>query len=269
MGSILNRCQTNAQKSLGRRLMISACASGNKAATFELMSSAIRTNRVDDYFSSMLSLGRLATKEDDPQAMLLLGRISKARGDSKSALQWFQLATQPRDGPPEGNIEWPGAAEALVEEGRMLQAQGAKLAAKMVFERAARELDDPTAYFYLSKFEDPGSAKQEFCLKKASSAGILEAWHNLGALELSKESENEIEEIDDYGMAREWFLVAAADGFGLSMLNLAIMHKSVGDIEGAVDWLLQAEAAEGTSVEAKNLRQQWEDENDMEEEDES
>lgn len=255
MGSICNRCPTIPQKSLGKALMISASELGDKFATFELVTSALRTGKLEDYGNTLVQLDILARLKHDPQAMLLVGKIRRGRGKQGNidALEWFQKATRP----PHGSIEWDGAGEALVEEGRMLQSEGAMLGAMKAFEQAALILDDPTAYFYLSKLEELGSAKQELYLKKASSAGILEAWHNLGALELSKDTGGKIRKLNDYGMAREWFLVAAADGFGLSMLNLAIMHKSVGDVEGATEWLNKAEDTEGVADEAKILKRQW------------
>lgn len=233
--------------------MLSASALGEKSATFELITSAIRTGSIKEYDAPLRRLGVLAKKEHDPQAMLLLGKVLYGQNGDKEALEWFQRATRP----PTGYLEWDGAAEALVQEGRILLTKKATLGAREAFEKAAFELDDPTGYFYLSKMEEFGSQKQEIYLMKASSAGILEAWHNLGAIELGKRRGQPIKRMSDYGLAREWFFVAASDGFGLSMLNLAVMHRSVEDINGALEWLEKAMEVDEVAVEAKRLQREW------------
>lgn len=253
LASILNRCNTIPQKSLGKKVMLSASALGEKSATFELISSAIRTGSIQEYDGPLRHLGVLAKKENDPQAMLLLGKVLYGQNSDNEALEWFQKGTRP----PTGHLEWNGAAEALVQEGRILLAKKAPLGARKAFEKAALELDDPTGYFYLSEMEEFGSEKQQTYLMKASSAGILEAWHNLGAIELGKRRVQPIKRMSDYGLAREWFLVAASDGFGLSMLNLAVMHRSVEDIDGASRWLEKAMKVDEVAMEARRLRKEW------------
>lgn len=233
--------------------MLSASALGEKSATFELISSAIRTGSIQEYDGPLRHLGVLAKKENDPQAMLLLGKVLYGQNSDNEALEWFQKGTRP----PTGHLEWNGAAEALVQEGRILLAKKAPLGARKAFEKAALELDDPTGYFYLSEMEEFGSEKQQTYLMKASSAGILEAWHNLGAIELGKRRVQPIKRMSDYGLAREWFLVAASDGFGLSMLNLAVMHRSVEDIDGASRWLEKAMKVDEVAMEARRLRKEW------------
>jgi TPR repeat protein len=242
-----------AQKSLGKKVMLSASELGEKSATFELISSAIRTGSIQEYQAPLRRLGILAKRDGDPQAMLLLGKVLYGqRGDSE-ALSWFQKATRP----PTGTLEFNGASEALVQEGRILLSRKDHSGARKAFLKAALELDDPTAYFYLSKLEEFGSPKQEVYLTKASTSGIPEAWHNLGAIELARDTGKAISGMKDYGMAREWFLVAASDGFGLSMLNLALMHKSVGEVEEGLEWLEKAEELVEVADEARSLKRQW------------
>jgi tetratricopeptide (TPR) repeat protein len=255
LASILNRCTTLAQKSLGKRLMISACELGERSATYELVASALRTGNLKEYDGSIRRLAMLANKENDPRAMLLLGKALYGQGGNRESLSWFQKATRP----PTGSLNFDGAAEALVQEGRILLSRNEALAARDAFSKAAFELDDPTAYFYLSQFEDTGSKEQEVYLMKASTAGITEAWHNLGSLELAKDTKRIIKKMEDYGVAREWFLVAASEGFGLSMLNLAVMHKAVGEIEEGLEWLERAEETEGVEEEARRLKSEWVD----------
>lgn len=146
-----------------------------------------------------------------------------------------------------------------MHEGQALLALNDKDGAKAAFEKAAKELDEPSAYFYLSKLQEPGSSQEQVYLLKAASSGIVEAWHNLGALEMAKQKESTTKKttLADFGMAYEWFQVAAADGFGLSMLNLALMCKSVGKIEEGIKWLEKAEENLDVRDQAKAIKSQF------------
>jgi hypothetical protein len=65
--------------------------------------------------------------------------------------------------------------------------------------------------------------------------------------------------LDEYGLAREYFEIAASDGFGLSMINIATMNKAVGNIKGALVWLENVEelGEENLAEAARSLRKQW------------
>jgi len=236
--------------------MLAASELGEKAATFEIISFALRTGALHDYQAPLQRLGILAKKDNDPQAMTLLGKVLMAERREKEALAWFRKATQP----PDGGLDFDGAGEALVNEGRILFQRKENEQAKAAFEKAALELDDPSAYFYLAQLQEPGSSNQQVYLLKAASSGVIEAWHNLGALELEKinKQEKKPNSLADYGMAREWFQVAAADGFGLSMMNLATMCKAVGQMDEAFKWLEKAENADGVRDQARAVKVQWE-----------
>jgi tetratricopeptide (TPR) repeat protein len=256
LAAILKRCPSEAQKALAKSVMLAASKLGEKTATFDIISEALRIGSLYDYRAPLERLGTLAKKDNDPQAMTLLGKVLMAERREKEALDWFRRATRP----PTGGLDFDGAGEALVNEGRLLSRLNDRHGAKAAFEKAALQLDDPSAYFYLAQLQEPGSSNQQVYLLKAASAGVTEAYHNLGALELEKITmqEKKPTSLEDFGMAREWFEVAATDGFGLSMLNMATLCKSVGQMDDALRWLEKAEGAEGVRNEATVLKKQWE-----------
>ncbi|KAE8446814.1 hypothetical protein EG329_011591 [Mollisiaceae sp. DMI_Dod_QoI] len=260
LASILRRSKSKGQLVLARKVMLTASALGDKSATFDIISSAIRIGNFNGLTAPLQRLDHLANKDNDPQALSLLGQIYYARQEKKQALEYFRKAT----GPPTGNLEFFGAGEALVNEGKILIEMDDKDGAKVAFEKAALELDEPSGYFYLSKMQEPGSSQEQVYLLKAASSGIQEAWHNLGALEMMKRKDNATlkpKTIADFGMAYEWFQVAAADGFGLSMLNLALMCKSVGNIEEGRKWLEKAEENEDVRDQARAIKANFHDDN--------
>lgn len=256
LASILKRCPNAGQRALAKSVMLAASRLGEKAATFDIISEALRVGTVHEYRAPLERLGILAKKENDPQAMTLLGKVFMADRREREALDWLRRATRP----PTGGLEFNGAGEALVNEGRILSQRNDREGAKAAFEKAALELDEPFAYFYLAQMQEPGSSNHQVYLLKAASSGVVEAYHNLGAIELEKitNQEKKPSSLADYGMAREWFEVAATDGFGLSMLNMAVIHKAVGQLDEALKWLAKAEGAEGVRNEATALKKQWE-----------
>lgn len=258
LARILNRCPHNGQRSLARDVMLSASSLGEETATFELIEAGIRSSSLDlaAYSAPLQRLGILAKKEGSRRAMALLGKVLHSQQREREALEWFRKATQ--DDSSEG-LDFEGAGEALVSEGRILLGMKDREGAAAAFRKAALVLDDPTGYFYLSKLEEQNTSQQQVYLLKAASAGIVEAWHNLGSLELARiESLPEKPKtFQDYGMAREWFQVAATDGFGLSMLNLALMCKAVGQPDDGMKWLDKAETIPEVREQAKSLKAQW------------
>jgi len=255
LAGILKRCKRAGQQALAKSAMLAASRLGEKAATFDIVSEALRVGTLHEYRAPLERLGILAKKDNDPQAMTLLGKALMAEKREKEALDWFRRATRP----PTGGLEFNGAGEALVSEGRILSQRNDRDGAKAAFEKAALELDEPAAYFYLAQLQEPGSSNQQVYLLKAASSGVVEAWHNLGALELEKLKvrEKTPTSLDDFGMAREWFQVAATEGFGLSMLNMATIYRAIGQMDEALRWLEKAEGADGTAMEAAALRRQW------------
>ncbi|TVY89941.1 hypothetical protein LAWI1_G006827 [Lachnellula willkommii] len=258
LSGVLRRCSDRAQNGLGLTLMLAASEMGEKSATYELIQSSINKNQVFEYPAPLQRLGSLAKKEKDAEAMALLGKVLFCQGKEDEALEWLRKATRP----PTGSLEFAGSGDALVYEGRILLKKGDKKGAGEAFKKGALELDEPSAYFYLSQLQEPGSSTQEVYLLKAASSGVLEAMHNLGALELAKigKQEKKPTSLADYGMAREWFQVAASDGFGLSMLNMALICKAVGQDEAGLLWLDKAAQSPDVRGEAKNLRREWAEE---------
>ncbi|TVY32577.1 hypothetical protein LOCC1_G008498 [Lachnellula occidentalis] len=261
LSGVLRRCPEHSQQTLGLTLALAASEMGEKTATFELIQSSINKNQVFENSAPMQRLGLLAKKGKDAEAMALLGKVLFGQGKEDEALEWLRKATQP----PTGSLEFPGSADALVYEGRILLKKGDMKGAEEAFKKAALELDEPTAYFYLSQLQESGSSTHEVYLLKAASSGVLEAMHNLGALELEKieKQQKKPTSMADYGMATEWFQVAAADGFGMSMINLALMCKAVGQDEDGLRWLNKAQQLPEVRDQATNTRRKWTEQRKM------
>ncbi|KAM0143827.1 hypothetical protein ACHAP3_001091 [Botrytis cinerea] len=249
----MGRCREQAQKRLARVLLDSASAMGDPAATLVVVSEAFHNNKLyTARFTPFLErLGILAKKEGNVQAMGLLGQILYSQGREKEARGWLQKAVAGEKSP-----NFPGAADALIVLGLILEKTD-RAAAKKLFSKAALDLDHPSAFFYLSKHVDPEEEDNRMVyLLKAAGAGMPEACHNLGAIELSKNGDQADKKPSerDYGYAKEWFQVAAESGFGLSMLNMASICKSQCQNEEALKWLERAEALPEIHDEAVKMR---------------
>ena len=233
---------------------MTAASFGDRASNFKLVHAATSQGRLHEVTESLQHVGILAKTGNDPQAMALLGMALFSQRKEKEALPWLRKATT-------GALDFPGAADALVLEGRISMSHD-EAGAMAAFQRAADELDDPSAYFYLSKLLPPDSAARGVYLIKAAASGVMEASHNLGVTELAKINEGgkQPKAMEDYGMARDWTEVAAKGGFGLSMLNMAMMYRNVGLRDQAMEWL--EKAGEDTKVleEAQALREDWDSE---------
>ncbi|KAH8671775.1 hypothetical protein BGZ60DRAFT_449292 [Tricladium varicosporioides] len=256
IAGVLRRCPTKAQQILFKKLLLTASELGEKTATFTLVLEATKAGMLNDFPAPLQRLGILAKQENDPEAMIVLGQVLFSQGKVKEALKWLQKATSP----PIGSLQVSGAGDALVTEGVILFGLGDKEGAEIAYKKAALELDEPAGYYHLSQLQEPGSPDQEIYLLKAASSGIPEACHNLGVLHRARMEEEgeEPKSIDEYGMSREWFQIAAAEGFGLSMLNLATMHKYIGEEEEAWRWLESAENTTDAREQAVKMRAQWE-----------
>lgn len=233
--------------------MLSASNLGDAAATFTVIAASLQTGSLQLYQPQLYRLGQLA-KKHDPQAMTLLGKVLLTQSKEKEALDWFQRVTRHFSEYP--NFE--GAGEAFVNEGRLLLKYGKRDDAEAAFRKAALELDDPSAYFYLAQLQEPKSPKQEIYLLKAASSGVVEAQHNLGAIELAKAESTATNGTKlDFRMAIEWFTVAAQSGSGLSMLNLASIYKAQGDPARGLPWLEAAEDIPEISEQVQAVRSNW------------
>ncbi|KAK0125934.1 hypothetical protein ONS95_007558 [Cadophora gregata] len=257
IAGILDKCESPNQKRFGRDLLFTAASFGDLASNFNLVYAATKQGRLDDVTQPLQQVGLLAKTGHDPQAMTLLGMALFSQRKEDDALVWLRKASA-------GFLDFPGAADALVLEGRILMSYDKK-GAMAVFQRAADELDDPNAYFYLSKLQPPGSATHEMYLAKAAASGVLEACHNLGALELAKINKRvqKPKSMDDYGLARDWTEVAAVGGFGLSLLNMALMCRNVGLRAQGLVWLQKAEKDAKVRDEVQAWRQRWKSEDTL------
>lgn len=250
LSGVLRRCSGAAQKGLGTKLLETASELGEKTATFELVENATIHGRSDRYKDAFLRLRHMAQNEIDLESMALLGKVCFKLQNHDEALKWIQKATRP----PTGNIEFPGAGDALVCEGSIHYERGEMEEAEAVFKKAALELDEPMAYFRLSLFQEPGSPEFEVYLLKAAASGVNEAKHALGSLALQrlKQQEKSPTTLADYGMAREWFQVAADSGYAPAMLDMARICKAVGEGDAALNWVLKTE---DKAVDAESRRQ--------------
>jgi TPR repeat protein len=217
--------------------MLSASELGDSAATIALLSSGMRSGNFRKYEKPLKRLGILA-KEGNPRAMTLLGRTEASKGNATEALEWIRKATR---GP--AGLDFEEAGEALVYEGQLLMNRNREEAIKAL-RKAALELDEPSAYFYLAKLEKSGSPNQTVYFMKAASSGVTEASHQLGLIELSKA----VKAADgntppDYGMAREWFQLAAADGYQPSMLSMCQICEDSGKTDEELEWRKKANKA--------------------------
>jgi TPR repeat protein len=232
--------------------MLTASELGDDEATIILVVAGIRSGNFRDYEKPLKKLGVMA-KEGNPRAMTLSGRIAASQGGNKEALGWFRKATQGPTG-----LDFEEAGEALVCEGQLLMKDDTK-AAQAVLRKAALELDDPSAYFYLAELEEKGSQSQAVYLMKAASSGIIEAAHELGSIELSKTTKaSEGNSPPSYGIAREWFQLAAVGDYGPSMLQLAQICKESGEPDEGLKWLEKAKKREDVREQALQMRDSWE-----------
>ena len=233
--------------------MLSASALNEPSATYELVAAVLHSPTLlqhADFAAPLQKLRTMAQTEHDPQAMVLLGRVSLLLANQDEALVWFRKSTEKSCG-------FEGAGEALVQEGRILLGKGERGGAERAFRKAAMEVDEPSGFFYLSQLQEMGSREQEIYLLKAAGAGIVEACHNLGSLEMGKVGEGG-REGRSMAMAREWFEVAAADGFAPSMLNLAELCRVDGRKEEGLMWLDRAEGlGKEVAKEVGRIRDQW------------
>ena len=232
--------------------MLSASKLGNQEATFRLIVSGIRSGNFKNYEQPLKRL-QIMAKENNPTAMTLLGRILANQGKDREALELFHKATR---GP--AGLDFEGAGEALVCEGQLLMEQNAK-EAETIFRKAAFELDDPSAYYYLSELQEESSLNQAVYLMKAASSGIVEAAHKLGSIELLKTKESSASNSSpNHGMAREWFHLAAAGEYGPSMLSMAQICRECGELDEGLQWLNKAKKLEDVREQALEMEDKWE-----------
>ncbi|KAL2064701.1 hypothetical protein VTL71DRAFT_3839 [Oculimacula yallundae] len=251
IAGILEKSDSPAQLNFSAVLLGTAAKFGDRASIFKRVYEANQIRKIHYVPEALAEVGLLAKNGNDPQAMTLLGIVLYTQGKEQQALEWFRKATS-------GSLDFNGAANALVFQGRILAPYDLE-GARAAFARAASELDDPAAFFHLSKLETPGSPAQEAYLTSAAASGVLEACHNLGVNELARihDGGEQPRSLSDYGPAREWTQIAAEGGFGLSMLNMASMCMGVGLRGEAMAWLEKAIGRPDVKGEAEMLKARW------------
>lgn len=232
--------------------MLSASALGDESATMDLVSSGMRSGKMNDFVLPLKRLGVMAN-EGKPPAMRLLGRVAASQGKETEALEWFRKAAE-----ISSEQDFEGAGEALVSEGQILRRSNRR-EAEAAFRKAAVKFDNPSAYWHLAQLEDEGSSTREIYLMKAATSGIVEAAYQLGTAALSKaKASGGNSSPPSHGMAREWFQIAATDGHGPSMLALAQVCKASGEVDQGLEWLGKAKKLDGVREEALRIEEGWE-----------
>ena len=268
LAMVLNRSPTPATRQLGKRLLLSASALGEKFATLHIVKGALAQSALSspEIAAPLQRLTLLAQQGQDPDAMLLYAQVQQERGSDGEALRWAREASERGGG-------FGGLSGALTLQGVVLLKRKDEVAAARVLGRAALELDDPGAYFLLAGLQREGSVERETYMLKAAMSGIAGAAHSLGVMELSKlkkragdglspstlgKGVNATVDFKEFRMAIEWLEVAAASGFGLSMLDLAKIYKSSGQDKEGRKWLEMAEGLPGLRRECRSMRDNWE-----------
>lgn len=231
--------------------MLTASELGDETATISLVTSGIRNGNFRSYEKPLKQIGIMA-KEGNRRAMGILGRLALGKEKNSEALDWFQKATAG----PQG-LDFEDAGEILVYEGQLLMKTNVK-EAEAVFRKAALELDDPSAYFYLSQLEEDGSPNEVVYLLKAASSGIIEAAHRLACIEYSKSMAPDGNSPPNYAMAREWFQLAGNGGYGPSMLQMAQLCRDSGESDEGLKWLQKAKKLEDVREQALEVEDSWE-----------
>ena len=242
------------------RIMRSASDLGDSTATFCIITNYLKqgTKSIDTptFKAALERLGIMAKKDGNPEAMAILAKFLLSQKQTDEALKWFHKAT---DRPDEALNDFTLAGHALVEQARIHLSRKEMEKMKRLLQRATEVLEEPSAFFYLSAFHPEGSEKQKECLTMAATMGITEAAHNLGGIALaeSKTSKDAAARICAVKRAQDWYEVAAAGGFGYGIMNLALLNKSLGKMDAALDWLAKAEELPDMKEEARKLRMDW------------
>jgi len=227
------------QERFARRIMVDAAEFGEPLATCELVEAGIRGNSFDhpEFHGNLRRLQGMAESAYSPnqRAMATLGNYYMSQQKYREAMRMLTNAT-------DRGMDSGAAAQAYFNMGKIYLIWKDKDGAYGALRKAA-EGSHPEALYYLATAAEEGSDCQKSAYQVAALTGIHEASHNLGDIELETiESRPEKPKtMLDYGMAREWFQVAATDGFIPSILNMALLCKSVGEKETGMAWLESAE----------------------------
>ncbi|KAH8594983.1 hypothetical protein B0O99DRAFT_168479 [Bisporella sp. PMI_857] len=235
-----DKLSTPTQKRLARDLMFSAYRLGDTSTTYQLVEIALRSKAIQtaEMRGPIQELGRLAGSGDS-RAAIVLGSVLLSQNKVQEALKILRAVTSSDldSVPPET------AGEAFYTMGEIYLTLKDKSRAIDCYQKSALDYNDPRAYHQLGILGSNDATIRRLRLSKAAQHGLIASWHSLGILELIevKSRPGAPKKFRDFGMAREWFQVAAADKFGPSMLEMANMCFVVGDNESGEQWLDHAE----------------------------
>jgi len=249
------------QRATARKLMVDAAELGEPSAACELVESGIRGNAfANPEFSEHLQrLKRMAdsTGPSGLRAKMTLGSYFISQQKYKEAMGMLKVAT-------DGEKDSPAAAQAFFNMGKIFLQWKDRDAAHSAFIKSAQGAHREALYYIAAATED-GSQYQKEAYQIAALSGIHEASHNLGDIELEivRSRPDQPKTLLDYGMAREWFQVAATNDYIPSMLNMALICKSVDEMETGMQWLENAEKWQEKKPSpemrdlAKQIRKNW------------
>lgn len=259
LGAILNGCNTEIQKRLGKLFTLTASSLGDPNATLNLLRPAHRTGKLQasEYAKPMQHL-RLLANEGHVRAMVLLGRIFLDSGKDNEALSLFNRAAEST---PNGTTVLPAdIAEGLIARGQILHKLGQVSEASSSFQTAALDYDHPAGYHFLAQLQASGSPTQEVYLLKAASSGIIEAAYELGAMYFQRVNLAKLDEDDgkrQLAMAKEWLYLGASGGHGESMLAMSALMKEEGRADESMRWLRAAKEVPEFRDKAEALIEGW------------
>ncbi|KAI9843608.1 MAG: hypothetical protein M1837_006190 [Sclerophora amabilis] len=272
LARVLIRSSAIQQKALAQKLLFSASALSDPAATKRLVSEALRTSQLDrpELVRPLQHLSTLALA-GDVEAMVILGRRLESQGDDTGALEMFTNAADLAPSKHINSEEFRG--HALVALGRLREKKGDREGAAEAFKRGA-DMNDGPSYFELAALQSEHSMERQVYLLKAASFGITEAAHGLGMYYIRQRQRflDQLEEKEkrergssdlrslastSIAMAKEWLTVSATAGFTPSQTTLAMVLRNEGNHEEGMGWLDQA-GRDPTFAEAvSTLREQW------------
>ena len=246
---------------IARKIMFDAAELGEPLAICELVEAAIRKSSFSnpEFSKNLQRLKTMvnATRSSNRQAMGTLGNYYMSQQEYKEAMRLYNDAT-------DGGTDPGSPPQVLFNMGKIYLLWKDQDAAYSAFKRSAQG-GQYEAVYYLAAATEDGSDHQKEAYQFAALSGIPEACHNLGDVELEKiiKRVEKPKTIFDYGMAREWFQVAATNDFVPSMLNMALICKVIGEkpsgmawLENAENWLEKKPSPELQDL-AKRIRSNW------------
>lgn len=171
LGLITTRSPGHGQSRLGHHILKTASKLGDFHATNTLLVRALGPNgSLDDpsLIEPFQHLKRAAELGENAEAMNLYGMAFERKGQIESAFQWYVKAGNANYSTPETTRNMLGVSDALVSLGKFWCQRKEFDKARIAFKKAAIELDNPTAYYYLGLLMKSASTQQEIYRKSKS-----------------------------------------------------------------------------------------------------